>query len=656
MTFFSEQNKDALSVAPEEAAYGPMVGFLEGFKNAVDLQKRTSSQFGIEYFMHEQDWQQTRELAKRGEKLPPQLINVMDGIGYEQEFTPFRSEGYLDVARAYNNEDVGEPTRRAMLTYDRKIEELQAKYPDLKLKTTRQMWDDVKTKAQQAEETNAMRTKSWGGLAGDFIGSTLASLNPQTDPLNFYSLGLGGAGKTAVSRIAVQAGSQGAVEALNQITGVQRERDLLGLSNGTADALYRVAGAAAGGAAVQGLGEVAGKLYGKVTKRWFNHTPEDPAPPRPEPKPVAEVKPEAALAEQGIVRAETPGVYVPARSPLDDVGPLSGLKYARSRNQLDLDTMTAKLDDWGAGPVSEIRPRTDNVTFVDAPALPKVDTTALESAAAKYAAAKEVDPEAFRLYEAVRQKADTYRKWIAELGDQLNNDVQTTLDAMSAKIDDLYAKIPKTQGKANKIAMKDEIRQIKADREALLSAGKETPDIAQIRRALMKEDERMRELAPALGRAYAQAEGRWGAAAEEAAQIWEGYKAGRAPSAPVPEAVAYSPPLGLVDQAPIMARATPELEGETAADTVRNILAAEAKHRDEVLDAYNEQIASILKVEGESTVNIGGKDYTFDLDADRIEVMTADGPREMSIRQVLEDVDESKQELEAVSTCSIQKA
>ncbi|MCA9269814.1 MAG: hypothetical protein KDA41_15140, partial [Planctomycetales bacterium] len=84
---------------------------------------RASSQFGIEYFMQELDWNQTRAMLDAGVEDPPQLILGLEGrrpgegaisvaqmlrsgSGYYEDFMPERSGAYLDVARRYAGEEI----------------------------------------------------------------------------------------------------------------------------------------------------------------------------------------------------------------------------------------------------------------------------------------------------------------------------------------------------------------------------------------------------------------------------------------------------------------------------------------------------------------------------------------------------------------------
>ena len=446
MTFHSEPNRDAMAGADDTVSTGPSVGFLEAFNTAYEVQTRAASQFGIEYHMSELDNQQTKALRDAGVADAPSLIGELTNYyGLDAErFTPFddqyQSGEYLEVARNVAGEGdvpwIGERSKQ----YDDKIKALRIQFPDLQLRTSDEMFKSVRDAAQEAERKEATDRRTWGGAAGGFLGGTLASMDPRTDPLNFATLGLGGAGKTAVQRILVQGGAQGAVEALNQVTGVQEERRLQGLSHGFGDAAMRVGATAVGGAALQGAGEalVAG------ARRFFRNTPTDPAPapavietPRPEPLPLRGMTPDQLVGEARVARLEQQG----GRAMLDAVAdetPLSGLRVGRERVATDLADMTRQLEDWAAGPPAGFTPRTAVAAYPGArPDAMRTDFSAAVENNTRYQAARENDPVLFDRYETLAAKANTYRRWLGELGDKRDADAQGLLDRMDARLDQL---------------------------------------------------------------------------------------------------------------------------------------------------------------------------------------------------------------------------
>lgn len=676
MTFFSETNQDATTVAPDQATSGPLVGFFGAWNSAVDAQMRASSQFGIEYFMHEQDWAQTKAMLDAGVENPPQLIlqvegrgpgedsfwfrsigqTLRDDSGYYEDFLPERSRPYVDTARLYTGGEVDEQTKLRVQEYDKRVEEIRKNHPELTIKTSREMFEQVRTDAQKAEARESAQRRTWGGSFGGFLGGAVSSLHPGTDPLNFYTLGIGGAGKTALARIAVQTGAQGVVETINQVTGVQEEREMLGLSHGFGDAAMRVGGAMAGAAFLQGAGEA----VAAAGKRWFRATPNDPAPapeviaPVKAPvEPPARIDGPAMVDEARTARLEMEGAGRPYLDVVADQTPLSGIRAAKPRVGADLADVARQMDDWASGPVAALRPRTSVAAYPGDVANPRVDVSAAVGNARVEAAAREVDPALFRQYDALVERKNTYKRWLDELSQQRDGDVQSILTGIETRLDQLEARHRTTQGKTNKLRIREEIASVKADRDAVLKMSdvKETPDIARVRRELVKVDEKMRDLAPMLGRAYARARGKWGENAEDLDAVWAAYRAGKTSVEPPTNAVPDAEVLmSLYDRVPVLRRAKPEqAENRMAVDVARDVLAEETKVMDAALEAYRSGVRAVLKAE-DGKLRIDGSDHVFDLDKDKM--FMPDG-REVTLREMAEELDRADQELEAITTCSI---
>ena len=676
MSFFGETNQDSYSVAPGAAATGPLVGFFESWGVAVDAQMRASSQFGIEYYMQELDWNQTRAMLDAGVEAPPQLMLGLEGTapgegaqsvaqmlrsdsGYYEDFIPERSGAYLDVARRYAGEEISPEFEERLQAYDARISQIQRDRPDLQLMSSRTMFDRVREGAQAAESRLDGDRRTWGGAFGGFFGGALASVHPGTDPLNFYTLGVGGAGRTALQRTLFQIGAQGVVETINQVTGVQEERELLGLSNGFADAAQRVAATALGAGALQGVGEV----VGAGVRRWFRNIPEDPAPPvtvADSPRePIALPAPDRLREEAQTIRLERDGrAYT---SILAEQAPLSGIRMAEPRIVADIGDMTRQLEAWDGGAPASLGARTANI------ALPGETRTAriggVQAALDNnrlYQLAKEEDPQAFRQYEQLIERRNTYRRWVEELAQGRDRDVQQTMDRIEARLHALEARHKTTQGKTNKLRIREEMAEVRADREALIAASRtrETRDIAQVRQELVKVDEKMRDVAPLIGRAYSRARGRWGETSQELDAVWQSYREGRGqPDMPSSQTLPDydTAMMSLSDRAPILRRADKVEPGATSADTARAIVAENAKVIDDALMAYRDEVKRLVDVAEDGKLRIEGRDYTFDLDKDTMFVPheTGTGGKEVTMRQYLDEMRRAEDELEAVSSCSI---
>lgn len=678
MTFLSESNKDAGSIAPDNVATGPLVGFFESWGVAVDAQMRTSSQYGIEYFMHELDWQQTQAMMDAGIDAPPQMMlsledreagerNALTDVsvaqllrsdsGYYEDFVPSRSGEYLDVARKYSGEDVSPEFDKRLQEYDARVAELREQNPKLQLRTSQEMFEEVRRNAKAADFREQTDRRSWGGAFGGFFGGALASMHPGTDPLNFYSLGIGGAGKTAVQRILAQTGGQGVIETVNQATGVQEERRLLGLSHGFADAAQRVAATALGAGALQGVGEAAAA----GVKRWFRGTPTDPAP---EPALIApDRQPEALPAPDRLKEAaqvalleQNPNAVLDA---IADRTPLSGIRAGRARSVADIQDMGRQLEAWDGGTPAAIRPRTANATFPAARQPANLDTTAVADNARMYQMARDTDPRAFEKYDRLLERKNTYKRWVDELAQKRNEDVHTTLENMDTRMHALEARLRASTGKGNKAKIREQIREVKADRDALLKVSErtETPDIAEVRKQLVKVDEQMRDLAPLIGRAYSRARGRWGSEVSELDAVWAAYREGKAEAnmPPRESAYDYDSAVALTDRAPILQQSDRVQPGATSADTAKAIVAENQKVIDDALEAYRNQIKRLVDATDDNVLRVEGQEFEFDLDKDKMFIPHEDGTggREVTMREYLAETKRAEDELEAITTCSV---
>lgn len=671
MSFFSEASDDALSVAPEQAATGPRVGFLESWAVSWNEQTRAAAMYGIENKMWQLDNEQTRAMRKAGIEDVPMLSP--DSIGFWADNMPGPAAGverYLDVARYY--EDGAEPGFATQLQdYDKRIEDLREKYPNLNLQTSRQMWERVQSEAQQYEQQAINNRRTIGGEIGAFMGGALASLNPNTDPLNFLTLGVGGIGKTILGRVATQGAAQGVIEGINQVTGVQEQRRLLGVDYGLGDAVSRVAGAAIGGAAIQGVGEAVG--FG--LRRWFRSMPNDTAlPPSPEVlnRPVLPdtrmVPPNAIPADETLAAAKLtrqPETYI---DYLHEQSPLSGTRAGRARTVIDLDYVATRLDEWNGERPWEIAPKTDtSITvargdFINLPDMASVvEKTQIDEIA------RRVDPDTFRRYDELAQRKQTYRRWLSELGDTRDAGIQQRIDVVDEKIYKLAAKADETGGKRAAKIRKD-IKALEVEKAQIVaeSAAKETPDMARVRRELMKDDVKMRDLAPLVSRAYSRARNKWTNTAADREAVMAMMREARSALRVDPEAqriVAQAEQAvaeTLMDRAPVL-RQVEKVSGKIAKDAdagdiAQAIVAENLKVLDEALEVYRASLDGLIGAEknGEVTLANGQK---LNLDRDMIFVPNEEGTgaRQMTVRELLEENKMNEYELEAVGSCSMRK-
>lgn len=665
MSIWSEANDDAKTVTPDAAAVGRRVGFLDAFETAYQTQVRGSAMYGIEKAFYEAEAEQVASLRGAGVEDVPHISDDAFGFFGSGAF----SGDYMDAARFY--QDGGDPELAQRLeAYDKKIDEYRTKFPELRLRSSSEMWDDIRSTAQQYEQRAATERNTWGGTVGGLVGGMVGSLNVESDPFNFATIPLGVLGKTVAGRIGGQAAGQGAIEAVNQFTGVQEQRRLLGLAHGAADAWTRIGGAAVGGALLQGAGEG----LAAAGRRFFRNAPHDPAPSfttePAKPLPDASEVPDGAIpADPALAAAklvQRPQTYM---EYLQEVSPWSVSRAGKARTVLDVDNVRAQLDDWGGPDAAFTKPDT-------AITLPKNDFVAPSNIFDRVAAntthvddiARKMDPETFRVYDKLADENATYRRWLAELEPARDTKIDSELSSLNDRIDVLNDKMARAGGMKRKTYMK-ELTALKAERDGMKSEALavDTPDMARVRERLMRNDEKMRDMAPVVSRAYARARNKWDNTASERAEVQKMIREGRKSVGNTPEENPLaSMPKSLYDKAPILKQAhkveATLSKDADAADVAMAIIAENAKQMDEVLERYRTSIGKLVgdavdEKTGEkiTTINVDGVKRPLNLDSDKITVPTADGTgtREISIRQLLDEQNELEADLKAVSSCSI---
>lgn len=671
MTFFSEPNNDAVSVEPTAAATGPLVGFLDSFETSYNSQVRGAAMYGIEKAFNDAAIEQTEKLRRAGIENIPNLSESAVGFFGWGSF----DNDYLDIARFYQGQDIDPDVRNQITAFDTRIEELRKELPDLQLKTSREIWEDIRGQAQRYDMKERTDRRTLMGTVGSFIGGMAGAFNVESDPWNVATLGVGGVGRSVGMRIATQGGAQGLIEGVNQVLGVQEQRDLLGLSTGLADAAMRVGGAAVGGAVLQGVGE--GLVVG--ARRWFLPDRADPAPApdvlpnrRAQPVPdTSHVPPGAIPADEGLAAAKLqrdPSSivdYALERSPFG-ISPA-----ARARTVLDMDYVATRLNEWEGARPWELAPRTDTAL----PARTTSDFTAPDmrrfvDKAGVDDLARRIDPETFRLYDKLAQRKQTYRRWI----DELDATQQTNVAARLKEVDDkLYALQQRALEAGGKRAAKirKEMEQLRGTKRGIIEElGKsEAPGVRRVREDLMRTDEKMRDLAPVVSRAYARARSKWESTAAEREAVTRMIQEGgrTLPAITDSEArVLAAVEQSLAERAPILqqsykveARMKPDAD---SADYASAILAENAKVLDEQLDAFRQSLDGILGETSDGKLRLAGRDTDIDINTEMVPRTTEDGApvldangnmQYMTVREMLEQQREAEYDLEAMTKCSI---
>jgi len=662
MGIFDEQNEDALSISPDAAATGPRVGFLQNFEDSYNMQVRGSAMYGIEKAMHELDYEQVQAMRSAGIEDVPKLSDNAFGFFGSGAF----SGDYMDTAKFY--EDGGDPdVANQLKAYDDKVNSIREKYPNLRVLSSREMWDDVKAKAQQSEKKSETNRTTFAGSVGGFLGGAVGGLNPESDPLNFATMPLN-AGRSVLGRIGFQGAAQGVVEGINQVTGVQDQRRLLGLDTGFADGLTRVAGAAIGGAAIQGIGEGTGAL----ARRFFRNTPSDPAPrfeppSRPAPVDVSAVPRGAIPADEVVGAAKLQAEPTSYMDYLQQVSPWSVSRQGKQRTVLDLDYATKSLNDWNGETPVNLRPltlATQAVTRGDytAPQPNIFDRVAASSTVDSVA--RQIDPDTFRIYDKHADDKAWYSNMLETLKPEREQAAEARLTEINNRIDDLKEKADRSGAmKAKKIGK--EIAELTAERDAVKQEmlTTDTPDMARIRQHLIRNDEKMRELAPVVSRAYARARNKWDNTEADRQALREMVRNGSKTvgTAPDGNTGTFVVPESIYDKAPLLKQASSikgKLPDRADAATVANhVLAEQSKVLDEVTETFRASLGKVVAKDAKNEageaikeIEIPGQKYKLRLDED---VIVDEDGQSLTVRQYLQKHVDSEEDLKAVTSCSI---
>lgn len=660
MSLFSEANPEAGSLAPEHVAGPAGLSVIDNFKSAYNASVTGSAQFGIQEAMRAKDDQQMQAMRNAGVENIPSLSRQADDPF--RMFTDLGSD-YLDTAKFY--EDGGDPNVAQHINdYDAKIAEVQKKYPGLNVQTSQQMWDSTKADAQQYEREQAQTNSGPVSAAAGFIGGTVGAFSPNANPMNVATLPLGGIAKAPLVRVGEQALVQGGVTGIEQLTGVQEQRKLLGLSNGPADALQRTVGAAIGGAAGQALGEV----VGVGLRRVFRSTKAEPVPDVQIPEKPA--LPDTTNIPPGVVPAdETTAAAVLTVAPqrwsdhMHEVAPTSSSPAGRLRSQLDLDHVTASLEDWSGPRPWETPPKQDT-----APVQPASDFRATPDLDAVVQRAnidgmmRRIDPDTMAQFDALIEQKRVAQIQLAAATTDRDATVaakqQSRINDLSDQISQLDAKIADVGAmKAKKLrGQKDELI---AQRDAVLTETQKTdsPNMAVIRQRVMEADFKLRDLAPLVTRAKVRAQNRWAATSVDHDAVIQAIRDTRKT---VPDTGSEVPTIArtLTDDVPMLRRA-PEFEPKMAknadaADYVQAILKDQEETKTTVNEAARSRLAAILKPEEDPLITVDGSSQKLHLDQERMDIAQSDGTvKNMSLREMLQEQLDHEDDLKAVSSCSI---
>lgn len=654
-------NNDFVNTPEDTISFGPRVGFQEANSTAYKAVAYETINRAAEGIT-DMYYQQNKKLRDLGEMSIPD-INFMMGDGHVNPRDLLAV--YSGADPFYQTQEEFDAGMKRVQAYDEQIAKLREKYPDAGLRTTQEIVDQHKRDAQESARQNAEQRRTFAGSVGAFVGELGAGVDPRYNLFNFLTLGASGGGKTVLTRVAGEGAVQGLVETGNELMGSRSTRGMLGLDDSLSGSLTRIGSAAVGGALIRGGGEALGAGF-KAGRRWFSDMPHDPAPPPP--------KPEADFTVDSAGRASinnpTPEeMHALRKATLDHLDPqLSRTRVGASRVISDLEDATTKLNEWGGDFPAQLKPRmdtaipgeVDGVRFSD-----DITTRAALGQLTPDELARRADPDLFRMYDELAAKTDKLRLEISSTKPD-NAEWARMITEANNKVSDLTDQIGNRKLKPKeRNALTQQRDAAITERDTLMAQPRtnDTPRQAAAREELQKADYKMRDLAPAVNRAYARAKGQFIADAQTSAAVKRMVGERRTKlrdddlqailrgtdkqAAPVQSSS--------VAEAPITSRMTPEEfdSSKPLVDAALKVVERDAKAAQESLDAFRESLNSILGKESEGKITIGT--HEFDLKKDILEVPNLDGEgtRRVSVGELLDEMREADYEVKAVKTCSI---
>ncbi|WP_414464355.1 hypothetical protein [Hyphomicrobium sp. DY-1] len=322
---------------------GESRGFAESFSDAYNATYKAASQLGLDAEYDRVSGDQERRVFERTGKYLPEL-----------PLESFAGNSGTNIARFYSDGGTQEQAD-ALTKYDGEIDKVRKEHPDLNLKNSREMWDQIRDEARAAEEKDA-QPRSFGGAVGGFLGGAAAQFNPIVNPVNAVTAGLGGVGKTIVGRVASEAGLQGGIQAVDELTGVAETRRLLGLEDGLSGSLGRIASAAGGGALLRGATEALGAGFRRLLGSPADDVPSAPGTPEA-PTPDAAAQTADALGTNGALFKDYADFEAQLSASVkedaqrlngivSDAAPFGRSRLATARHASDLDNIERQLNDF----------------------------------------------------------------------------------------------------------------------------------------------------------------------------------------------------------------------------------------------------------------------------------------------------------------------
>ena len=622
MSFYYKDNNDLRFLPPEKIASARKAGFAEAFTIAYEDHAINMSALGLTQSFYNKAYREQEKLRTSFEgRRPARLTNIH---GSMQSLAKHFVDGT----------PLSDYDKKVVERYDKAVED--ARLEGVDILTAREIFSQVQQEAQDAALKVAQTPTTTGGAVGSFLGAMVASMDPRTDPLNTITMPVGGVGRTAFVRMLTASGALGGIEAVNQITGVQENRRLLGLAHGWDLAAQQVGLVALGGGAFQGVQDAARFLWKRGAARWIK-APEIEQP---------DIKPVKELSDQDSERLLTEINAAYKAQLKKDVSPDEFESILRQLNDLD-----------GPHP-SEIRPtiksRAEAKTAPDTVYDAIIDDADLSGPTSDVRlvhdfSPRQAEPKKFHAQDALVVQRNDLRVILMEHSTNAQRKLQTEIEELSDKLPELLFKAKRgVRATSGKLKELEEMIAVKKKELDKLDAR----PVSRIRERFWETENRLNNLAPDIARARAKSRGDWQPTSEDF-EFAVRQKKGQ----PEPTGDAKRKRLGgrssgqevseeakLADRYPEARQQTPD----EPADLVQ-VFEIATKKADEDIDEF---IASARIIEkSDSDITIDGVEEVLDLD-DIIKVTDADGETVTTYRKLLDDLRQHADELDALQLCS----
>lgn len=251
------QDKDIIISPNPTISVGPRADFSESFSAAFDDQSLNNSSFGARNRFKELEQANLDKIYEVTGKRINLSFDTLDIILGKTQHT------IVGVNTVNSLEIAQEETQQAI----QQINELSQQFTGIK--SYDDLLSDLHKEAAEVETRQQKVNKRSGasGVVGSFAGGVTGSFTIN-DPVNIFSLGFGGAGKTLATRILTEAEINAGVEFLNQFGFVNENRRIAGLRElTTQERLTNVAFAGVGAGALRGTFEGVGAGVKKIAEK-----------------------------------------------------------------------------------------------------------------------------------------------------------------------------------------------------------------------------------------------------------------------------------------------------------------------------------------------------------------------------------------------------